>query len=1700
MDVMRTLLCIGLFALLVNFRFRGLQPVREFVSWGLLYPFHFCLMTLLILVIWGVIGTDYGLQGLFLEDNVLTQMILGVVVMLLFAALILHYSVFDSPRRWMSTLKGLVEVLRILGGTPSAGPPLQLLLRNGFLERFDRSDLKAIDESIAADTDLRRVTDRSDEPHHAGLEGVLNHEAFRLLMSPAVLLVKGFVLVFLVGIVPAIVIPALNRQPDDFVERLPWLFGVFLGDILGILVACQTTRWAADAAGWGPFEERALEVIRASAAKRPSESGGPIDNRNEASLRSEAAAPTPLREPSVKTSSEPREAKRTWVQFLLAFFIIHFLVNVVPPESFTSRWIDWPERTYLLIPTDNVPPPSVPNRWASLPWLPIGVLLAEAAGAMLMLHALGVLRRSRIWQDWTVLWSRVSAVLASAARDTLVFLSHRHRRRTVITCLVVGTAVAIIAPRLVSPAQVRSLWDGLWGITLLGTFFSIWLVAFWMATRPISPAVDGKSAPPIVVSFSLAFLVLLYLGGASHRLIGLLALVAVTSGIAQVLRPAVETGGTAVWTRRAAATTLIIAWIGSFLSGWGRSDAAIVTAAWLGLAFLVLGSVAMAGVGRSRPTLLYPLTLIVAFVAFAIPYTALDEPWQAAIPAGGSVACLVGLVASVYTIIAFFRPRSALLAGAVVVTAVLLVNGNAWFVAPNEFKSTFPNMESYYRLPIYLDSKDYFRATTPTTVRLRNPDVTGDFDRMEKQNKSERLATAFFRPPEQRTGRDGSYGLRLRIEDPRGRLRAVPGDEVRLAAQEWYTTEVDGDDCLVLAEEGLNRKIYRWLSYSKLLTVRDGIIRGAEHLLVPESEAAAAFRNVDALLKPRITAYRPVTGPGNLRGLRLLGLAADYRKTQAQYVLISMYWSGRVLSVEHASHLDKYEVEFTIPPGGEPLDASELKVMSGWLERCHLDAVRPAVTLKPERVPDTTERTPIPLPAARPGECLVLEDGQAEAPIPVGIYLATGGSGQPAAFPAFARYWPTQENLARAVNEFIPAALPPGATPSPAHSRGFTIRRAHDRGLFASPAPFLTNPPAAATQAQGPKNRVAMYNAGRLRPGDRLILCWRRLGDPPIGQGHRESGIFMVQALGERTGPEVGDRQLPPGYEWMTLIRVAHSGELPGAGHPPKLDGFPKLLVGEWQALQPLNNTEVLIAWKRLVGSRWQGDKPKLVIVTVSGGGIRASVWTSVVLRKLEQTLGAEFPYHVRLITGASGGMVGGAYYAASLSRPSEHLFGENASFTARHGVNIEEFVERMATDQLDSVAGRLVFADMLSALNPFLQDGDRGKTLEETWIRWTGGRESSPLARALQSYAADERLGWRPSLAFTPMMVEDGRRLLISNLDLAFATRNVGGLLIEPSSRKIERPVYQGEDLDTSIHDEDDVFSLSAVEFFRLFPEAHNFRVTTAVRMSASFPWVSPAISLPTLPPRRVVDAGYYDNYGVNLAALWSSKMRSWLEANTSGVVVVQIRDHVSQGARTEIDFDRLTGSSALDRLTWHAGRDLLTPGLQAISTPILGMSNARQWTMSFRNDEQVDLLDLLFDDERGRDFFRTVVFECPVEVSLNWTLQQAERETLMSGFGRPGSTPRAELSLIKDYTTGRDSYELHKWTLEHRNDPTFQAQLKEKYDAQLRILGLQGTRRLTLRQSQQHYENLVQNLKRLELLRNWWLEGQRPLVTQPR
>jgi hypothetical protein len=445
--------------------------------------------------------------------------------------------------------------------------------------------------------------------------------------------------------------------------------------------------------------------------------------------------------------------------------------------------------------------------------------------------------------------------------------------------------------------------------------------------------------------------------------------------------------------------------------------------------------------------------------------------------------------------------------------------------------------------------------------------------------------------------------------------------------------------------------------------------------------------------------------------------------------------------------------------------------------------------------------------------------------------------------------------------------------------------------------------------------------------------------------------------------------------------------------------------------------------------------KPKLAIVTVSGGGIRSAVWTSTVLRRLESEV-TDFPYHTRMITGASGGMVGAAYYVATLRPPSDdpvppgpgdepyyHLDSDESPLMRRKPSDPDPMIDYMARDDLARVANQLAFSDLPSMLWPATWGADRGQALEGTWWRNTiasptEGPLNSPLAQRMQELAVGEWQGWRPSLVFAPMFVEDGRRLLVSNLNLDFAPRNLGHVLFARGTDKVSRSTKRVVTHLASPRGEIDLYSLSAIEFFRVFPDARNFRISTAARMSAAFPLVTPAVSIPTVPPRRVVDAGYYDNYGVNLAALWLFHNREWLYEYTSGVVLIQIRDSQSERGRRELeDPDPQPASGAVARLlrasTFSSRaldiiddvRSKASRGSQWLTSPLEGMAAARQANMSFRNDEQVEVLSNvinLWPDSPVKDqgFCTTVVFECPKEASLNWRILPRERREIENGF----------------------------------------------------------------------------------------------------
>lgn len=363
--------------------------------------------------------------------------------------------------------------------------------------------------------------------------------------------------------------------------------------------------------------------------------------------------------------------------------------------------------------------------------------------------------------------------------------------------------------------------------------------------------------------------------------------------------------------------------------------------------------------------------------------------------------------------------------------------------------------------------------------------------------------------------------------------------------------------------------------------------------------------------------------------------------------------------------------------------------------------------------------------------------------------------------------------------------------------------------------------------------------------------------------------------------------------------------------------------------------------------------KPKMIVVMTSGGGIRASAWTAAVLRELQEHQ-CRFAPHIRVITGASGGMVGAGFYVAARSQ---------RKVEAETDVDLKA----VTADGLDNVAKYLALRDVPALFIPAAIP-DRGFALEEAWRR-----DAPPMRRQFIDLAAYERAGTLPSLIYAAASLDDGRRLLISNLQLDYmSTHTIGGRTV----------------------------SHSAIQFFELFPGSP-VDVATFARMQASFPWVSSAAELPTKQLRRIADAGYVDNYGGFVIAAWLEKNRDWLKDNTSGVLVVQIRDS---------EFGDANRNLAMSRKS-----DAVSRGFSELIAPIQGAAQTRSRVMHFRNDYGVGIADSRFD----AGFVRTIEIELPEDVApLSWNLDQRAADAIISNA--PGRVAAAVGTIMEWWTAG--------------------------------------------------------------------------------
>jgi hypothetical protein len=305
------------------------------------------------------------------------------------------------------------------------------------------------------------------------------------------------------------------------------------------------------------------------------------------------------------------------------------------------------------------------------------------------------------------------------------------------------------------------------------------------------------------------------------------------------------------------------------------------------------------------------------------------------------------------------------------------------------------------------------------------------------------------------------------------------------------------------------------------------------------------------------------------------------------------------------------------------------------------------------------------------------------------------------------------------------------------------------------------------------------------------------------------------------------------------------------------------------------NMLAILEKWK----AHQSSPKPVLFLVNSSGGGSRSATFTMSILQRLDSLSGGQLMRKTFLMTGASGGMLGAAYFR-ELSRRRD---------AGDRSIDLQDrrYIDDISGDLLNTLFSSFVARDLASPAQKFAVDGheyvkDRGFAFEQKLDQNTHGM----LNRQLKDLVPDEAAARMPLLLFNPVITRDSRALVISTQPVSF----------------LMRPRFDSTRIPSMDPD--------AIDFAALFAkqEPMNLRLLTALRMNATFPYVLPNVWLPSRPVIDVMDAGFRDNFGEMNAIRFLNAFREWLKENTSGVVLLQIRDRKTGGWENPYESDDIT------------------------------------------------------------------------------------------------------------------------------------------------------------------------------------------------
>ncbi len=291
------------------------------------------------------------------------------------------------------------------------------------------------------------------------------------------------------------------------------------------------------------------------------------------------------------------------------------------------------------------------------------------------------------------------------------------------------------------------------------------------------------------------------------------------------------------------------------------------------------------------------------------------------------------------------------------------------------------------------------------------------------------------------------------------------------------------------------------------------------------------------------------------------------------------------------------------------------------------------------------------------------------------------------------------------------------------------------------------------------------------------------------------------------------------------------------------------------------NTTAILENWKAKNKPKSMFEKPKAVFISVSGGGMRATVWAVKVLQEAQVITEGELFDNTILMTGASGGMLGAAYMREIYWQEQK---GEEVNWSST------DHTDGMSQDMLNPILFTTVVNDIFVPWMKFKRGGyayrkDRGYIFERQLSENSNGLLDKPIS----AYREAEYQSVIPMMYISPVEVDMGKQLMISPHGVSF--------------------MMQPEDGATYPY----LTEHNAIDFGRFLREqdGYNLSMTTALRMNATYPLILPTTILPCEPYLEVMDAGWADNNGLATGFRFAQTFSDWLEKNTGGVIFVDIR-----------------------------------------------------------------------------------------------------------------------------------------------------------------------------------------------------------------